>query len=367
MMIIEATLAPPERARAGATGLALLVNGRPVRDRVLARAVANSYGSILDGGRYPMGVVWIDLPPELVDVNVHPQKAEVRFTDARGVFDAITRELHRSLGKAFGLPELGASPFARARLTPPTLKALQDSALAARNAVTAPAPPGQATLEPPTTLPRDAAIPPALPLPLPETNLFAPRGVYGSLHYIGQVRGTFLLCEGEDGLYVLDQHAAAERVTFDRLRRAYAAQSVKTQRLLVPELVELAESDVSLFDERAEDIARLGLELRPVGAGALAVHGVPAILRRAEPSRLVRDLASELSREGGRAFRGAVDLVLATMACHGSLRAGDAVAPAEAQALLAALDDVDFAGHCPHGRPIVTRMAWGDLERRVGR
>src|SRR6185503_18076509 len=100
---IEAMLAPPERARAGATGLSLLVNGRPVRDRVLARAVAHAYGSVLEAGRYPVGVVWLDLPPELVDVNVHPQKAEVRFTDGRGVFDAFTRELHVLLARAFGL------------------------------------------------------------------------------------------------------------------------------------------------------------------------------------------------------------------------------------------------------------------------
>src|SRR5204863_8314454 len=105
-------LGPPERARAGATGLALLVNGRHVRDRLLARAVAHAYGSVLDGGRYPVGVVWLEIPPELVDVNVHPQKAEVRFADARGVFDAITRELHSGLSRAFALPALPASPFA---------------------------------------------------------------------------------------------------------------------------------------------------------------------------------------------------------------------------------------------------------------
>ena len=107
---IEAMLAPPERARAGATGLALLVNGRPVRDRVLARAVAHAYGSVLEGGRYPVGVVWLDLPSELVDVNVHPQKAEVRFTDGRSVFDAITRELHAGLAHAYGLRDLGGNP-----------------------------------------------------------------------------------------------------------------------------------------------------------------------------------------------------------------------------------------------------------------
>lgn len=386
---LEAMLAPPERARSGATGLALLVNGRAVRDRVLARAVANAYGSVLDGGRYPVGVVWLDLPSELVDVNVHPQKAEVRFTDARGVFDAITRELHAGLSHAFGLPELGVNPFVlaaqqaqmHARLAAPTLKALGDAAAEARILVTGGA--GQhitalpPTASPPTTLPRPDPHPlpaenlflePSPPSsPPPSSELFARKGLYGALRFAAQMRGTFLLCEGDDGLYVLDQHAAAERVTFDRLRRAHGARAVATQRLLIPEVIELPAMEVALLEEHAAEVMRLGVEVRAVGDSAVAVHAVPQILSRAEPARVVRDLASEISRAGGRAFGGAVDLVLATMACHGSIRAGDAVSPEEARALLVALDDVDFAGHCPHGRPVVMRLSWTELERRVGR
>lgn len=371
---IEAMLAPPERARSGATGLSILVNGRPVRDRQLVRAVSQSYGSVLESGRYPLGVVWIDVPPEVVDVNVHPQKAEVRFSDARGLFDAVTRELHDALAHAFGLPALGAhpqAPFVRPQQVP-TLRALEGHAQAAIAAT-------RSFIEPP-----DRAL-------LPEGNLFtvladraaapfrgepsgsvpsAPPsevGGYASLRYVGQVRGTFLVCEGTDGLYVLDQHAAAERVTFDRLRRSYAARGVAMQRMLVPELVELSPSDVALLEENAEEVSKLGVEVRAVGDSAVAVHGVPDLLVRADPTRLVRDLVAEVSRAAGRPFRGAVDLVLATMACHGSVRAGDAISPVEVDALLRALDDVDFGGHCPHGRPLVMRMPFAELERKVGR
>ena len=370
---IEAMLAPPERARSGATGLSILVNGRPVRDRQLARAVSQAYGSVLEAGRYPLGVVWVDVPPEVVDVNVHPQKAEVRFSDARGLFDAVTRELHDALAHAFGLPALGAhsqAPFHRPQV--PTLRALEGHAQAAMAAV-------RAIIEPP-----DRAL-------LPEGNLFTaladrepapfrveapgaapsgpPRevGGYASLRYVGQVRGTFLVCEGPDGLYVLDQHAAAERVTFDRLRRSHAARGVAMQRMLVPELVELSPGEVAMLEENAAEVSRLGVEVRAVGDSAVAVHGVPDLLVRADPSRLVHDLVAEVSRAAGRPFRGAIDLVLATMACHGSVRAGDAISPVEVEALLRALDDVDFAGHCPHGRPLVMRMPFAELERRVGR
>ena len=426
---IEAMLAAPERARSGATGLSLLVNGRPVRDRVLARAVANAYGSVLEGGRYPVGVVWLDLPTELVDINVHPQKAEVRFTDGRGVFDGITRELHAVLARAFGLPEIGGNPFARPRPAAPTPEALGGAAATARELFSDAQP---MTMQPPTMvsrpdppaalLPEDNLFtavrrPPSLELaprapaevglrpalnalelepswttssdaglrPLrvdavrpspnvhliaeapPSTSLFNRPGLYATLRFVGQMRATFLVCEGDDGLYVLDQHAAAERVTFNRLRRAFASRSIATQRLLVPELVELPPSDVAVLEEHADEVARMGVEVRAVGDGAVAVHAVPAILARGEPARIVRDLTSELSRAGGRAFGGAVNLVLATMACHGSIRAGDTVSPEEARALLAALDEVDFAGHCPHGRPVVMRLAWNELERRVGR
>jgi DNA mismatch repair protein MutL len=365
---IEAMLAPPERARAGATGLSLLVNGRPVRDRVLARAVAQAYGSVLEGGRYPVGVVWIDLPPELVDVNVHPQKAEVRFRDGRFVFDAIARELHEGLARAFGLAPLGPNPFAAHGRGPlgvtPTLR-------------TGEFPQPRALAETVSTRATTTTL--AAPAPLPETNLFAAEaapglfdgpGVYARLRFVGQVHATYLVCEGDDALYVIDQHAAAERVTFDRLRRARAEQAVPMQRLLVPEVVELSASEVAAFEENASEVLRLGVEVRAVGETAVAVHGVPSLLARAEPARIARDLAAEVARASSgaaRPFAGAVDLVLATMACHGSVRAGDAVSPEEAAALLTGLDQVDFAGHCPHGRPLVMRMAWSELGRRVGR
>ena len=375
---IEAMLAAPERARSGATGLSLLVNGRPVRDRQLARAVAHSYGSVMESGRYPVGVVWIDLPSELVDVNVHPQKAEVRFTDARGVLDAVTRELHAVLGAAFNLPDVGQSPFAhfgardprpdtRERFELPTLTSLSAAAERALGLASSPL---SASLAPEASLAPGARLAPG-PIPLPETNLFvsvAERpALYGAMRFVGQVHGMYLLCEGADGLYVIDQHAAAERVTFDRLRNAHGAREIAMQRLLVAEVVEMPPADVAVLEENAAEVAALGVEVRAVGDGAVAVHALPALLKKPDPARVVRDLAAELSKQGGRELSGAIDLVLATMACHGSIRAGDAIAPAEAQALLVALDKVDFAGHCPHGRPIVMRLPWNELERRVHR
>jgi DNA mismatch repair protein MutL len=400
-MRVEAHLAPPERARAGTVALHLFVNGRPVKDRQLARAVANAYGSVLEPGRYPVGVVYIELPPEQVDVNVHPQKAEVRFQDARALFDALVRELHASLARAFAIPALPGRggwipPAARGGVQPaaasmPTTWHAGDVGTrgapgdvrrdppfvpapgGARGSTSEPDPWGLAAPDvssppPPVNEGLFLAIPePASAPPDAAPTLFARPGFYGSLHFLAQLRATFLLCEGDDALYILDQHAAAERVTFDRLRRAFAERSVAVQRLLVPEVVELVPAEVAVLEDAQDEVLSLGVELRAVGTSAVAVHSVPQLLARARPERIVRDLAAELGRAAKRPFRDAADLVLATMACHGSIRAGDAIAPDEARALLAALDRVDFAGHCPHGRPVVTRTAFEELERRVGR
>ncbi|AUX38356.1 MULTISPECIES: DNA mismatch repair endonuclease MutL [Sorangium] len=465
-LTVEAFVSRPERARSGAGWLWMFVNGRHVRDRSLARSIALAYGSVLEPGRYPIGAVFIDLPPELVDVNVHPQKAEVRFADGRAVADALYKIVAAQVAAAFGLPapapggfqgrkgklfEDAASPPGDAwvwssgpsagapaagapseRQEPPAdpwglggdlvgippgrpeaarpgsatsgvgapaqLGVWDDIALPERRdgavgPAIAPGAPGIAPEEPaaalggpanvpgglataqggPAAVPGGPAnVPGAPPVPYPTGSgavLAAAERVlaWKSLRFLAQVRNTYFVCEGPDGIYFLDQHAAAERVTFHRLRAAYDGRDVATQKLLFPVLVPAAPAEVSLVEEAQEAIARLGLDVRPAGAAQLAVHAVPTLLRRAAPERLVRDLVDELSHSGERAFSGAVDLALATMACHGSLRAGDPVAPDEARALLAALDEVDFAGHCPHGRPIVMRVGWPELEHRVGR
>ena len=361
---IEAHLGPPERARAGALALHLLVNGRPARDRALARAVAHAYGSVLEPGKYPVGAAYVDLPLHLVDVNVHPQKAEVRFADGRALFEAVTRELHTALAQAFSVPALGST---RGWSTMRSSKG-SDQAGAPPAAPYRPDGAGPGVASPMSIAdPWNASLSERTHVTSSDADLFEGTRFYGSLELLGQARSTFLVCRGNDGLYVLDQHAAAERVTFHRLRRAYVARAVATQRLLIPEVVELQPSDVAILDEHGAAIAALGVELRATGPSAVAVHAVPALLARPRPERIARDLVAEFGGALMRPFGEAVDRVLATMACHGSVRAGDALSREEASALLRALDEVDFAGHCPHGRPVVTRIGYDELERRVGR
>jgi len=190
---------------------------------------------------------------------------------------------------------------------------------------------------------------------------------WSSLRFVAQLRQTFLLCEGPAGIYVLDQHAAAERVAFQRLLDQYRAQTMAAQTLLFPASVELTQEEVELVEQRAAEIAAVGLDVRVRGRTQVTVHAIPRLLQRASPERLLCDLVGEMARSGGRGFSAAIEHALSLMACHGSLRAGDAISPSEAQALLGALDTVDFAGHCAHGRPVVAVVSYNELERKVGR
>lgn len=423
-LTIEAYLGRPERAKAGANGLRLFCNARPIRDRALLQSVAQAYGSVLERGRYPRGVVYLNLAQALVDVNVHPQKTEVRFADPRAVADALYDVVSKELQSAFSLPPAaGGARWSRpsiaassgaagpsnlssvpAASAPPNSDAVTSErsslpfssirpslhAPIARESTNLRAPPtmrlpfntsGEHALDPGASLASDKRPPPpsspewgALPSqPASGPNLRVRRvsdtgGEIGwsRLQFVAQVRNLYLLCEGEDGLFIIDQHAAAERVAFDKLKRQIESDKLASQVLLFPVTVQLEPSLVELVESHHDQIARLGFELRVRSERSVSVHQVPRLLHKADPERLVVDLLGELGRRD-RGFSEELDLVLATMACHGALRAGDPVAPDEAQALLRALDDVRFSGHCPHGRPILTFTPWSELERKVGR
>ncbi len=412
---VEALLSPPERARSGATGLHLLVNGRAVRDRVLARSIAMAYGSVLDPGRYPFGVVWVDLPSDEVDVNVHPQKAEVRFSRGRELYDDVTRVVASQLADAFRAPPSASfldsaivsnlfpsPPTETAGDVDPATRALSETmarkvspyATSARQDG-AQDPWGLGELEVPATVAYDhvpllsrnaESAPPTRPEPyvpsLRASTLAsvdaqdvaraidaarAADNTYSALKFVAQVRATYLICEGQDGIYVLDQHAAAERVNFAKLRAAFAKREVARQQLLVPEVVQVRSAEGELVEETREELLALGVDARTIGDGRVAIHGVPTMLAKVAPEQILRDVLDELAKTGERKFGDAVDLVLATMACHGSVRAGDALHPDECRALLRDLDGIDFAGYCPHGRPIVTVLTYIELEKKVGR
>jgi len=334
----------PEAHRPTAAGLHLFVNRRPVRDRLLRHALLETYRDVLPRGRYPTAVLFLELPPEEVDVNVHPAKWEVRFGHPTAVHRLVVRGVREALA---GRRWIGGAPPPDTAVREP---GASDWTFAGRPA------------------PREVALPLA---PAAPPSAEAPPLRYGSLRLLGQAHATYLVAETDDGLVLIDQHAAHERVLYERLRAAWSAGGVERQALLATESVELSPDGVARIAAAADALARLGFEIDVFGAQAVAVRAIPALLAGRDPAALVRQLADRLGADGGAGEGpGAPDAaaaLFASLACHAARRAGDRLDPREQQALLAALDTIPFAPTCPHGRPVAVPIRRAELERRFGR
>jgi DNA mismatch repair protein MutL len=365
---VHGVASSPDRSQATGRALYLYVNGRYVRDRGAAHAALRAYAGTLPHGRFPAGILFIELPPSRVDVNVHPQKLEVRFADSRAVYDAVFHAVSESLRAApwlrHGLPgPAGAEPGG---MVPAPVAAEEVASVLAEARALART---ESTALPPVGA--NGAF--AFPLPRPGDESESPTaraaGYFGSLRYVGQHARTYLLCEAPGGaLVVVDQHASHERLLFHRLREAWRARKLGVQPLLIPQVVTLTPALARALEGAAEELGAVGLDIEPFGGDAFAVKGAPAALAGADLGSLLRDLAQQLEQvECGAALDAAVHDLLATMACHSAVRANQELGADEARALLDGLDAIDFKGRCPHGRPVVFELSLHDLERRVGR
>ena len=346
----------------------LFVNGRPVQDRSLSGAVRAGYGDTLPRGRYPMAALFLELPVESLDVNVHPAKTEVRFRDAAGVrsllVGAISAQLLDDGVRSTGEGAMTASRlFAAGRQGP--------AGFAAPPAASYAAPPRdwQAPLSPQAPRP-DPSMIPDLPPSAPPSAEIAGEVVSDTL--LGAARAqlhkTYIVAETGDGITIIDQHAAHERLVMERMKAAMAADGVAVQALLIPEVVDLPADQREAVLGQAAFLGGLGLEIEEFGEGSVLVRGVPALLGTPDAARMVRDIAEELVELGGsRTLEDRLAHVLATIACHGSVRAGRRLNDAEMNALLREMEATPNSGQCNHGRPTWVRLSLADVERLFGR
>lgn len=362
----------PDHSEATGRSIYLFVNGRYFRDRSAAHAVLRAYMGTLPGGRYPAGALFVEIPLDRVDVNVHPQKLEVRFAEPREVQEALHRAVAEALRTAPWLRTGGAGHASGAAGIPPAPAGGWGSEVRERDDAASVLTLARA-LHPPEgsgASPLQAGAAPALPFTVADGEGGSrPAGYFGSLRFIGQHARTYLLCEGAGGrLVVIDQHASHERMLFHRLREAARARTLAVQPFLIPQVVTLSPAAARSLEAHGEEIARLGLEVEPFGGESFAVKGAPAALAGVEVAPLLTDLADQLGElDRGTAVDDAFHGLLATMACHAAVRAHQDLAPEEARALLDGLDAVDFKARCPHGRPVVMELELAELERRVGR
>ncbi len=376
---VHAFLAAPELAQSTSRALQLFVGRRPVRDRGLVHAVSMGYGELVARGRYPVAVVYVDVPDPDLDVNVHPQKLEVRFADAQAVYAAVRHTVVRAAAEASWLqqaqlrspgpvalrtwaPAAGSGPVRGARAS----ELAENYARATTRTLVSMRSPRLGEQAP--TAPRTAPVPTIEPSAASASEADGPDGFFGQLRYIGQLDLTYLVCEREGELVLLDQHAAHERVAFHRLKERYSERAMPVQRLLFPRTVDLDSAQAAVAGEAREELASMGFELEPFGGDTWAVKSVPADVREHQVEGVLRALLGELAaHEGSRAVDERIDNALATIACHSVVRAGDALGVAEAEALLSSLDGIDFRGFCPHGRPVLLRMSTSEIARRFGR
>jgi DNA mismatch repair protein MutL len=384
-MRLRGWIARPVYSRASADQQYLYVNGRAVRDRSVAHAVKQAYADVLFHGRQPAYVLFLDVDPRRVDVNVHPAKHEVRFRDSRAIHEFVYRTLHAALadtraGAAAGISvdmpvDMGIDP-ATGEITP---------SMASAGLASAAAYPGQPVARP------DAS---AWNRPMPQTGLGLrvedARAAYSALYgastapqpavrplpeavegevpplgyAIAQLHGIYILSETIDGLIVVDMHAAHERIGYEKLKSAHDSIGLRMQPLLVPQAIAVSEREAETAEREADTLAALGFEITRSGPQALALRGVPALLADGEVEALFRDVIADLVEHGAsRRVAGARDELLATMACHGAVRANRRLSLPEMNALLREMEATERSGQCNHGRPTWAKFTLGEIDR----
>ena len=355
-MRLHGWIAQPAYNRASADQQYLYVNGRSVRDRNVSHAIRQAYADVLFHGRHPAYVLFLELDPRGVDVNVHPAKHEVRFRESRLVHDFVYRTLHAVLAEtragSAGMPMQQQAPWQSWSMPPP-----QQSAMGLR---VSDAPSAYAALY----APRDAdgsieQIPASMPMPDD-----APGGMPPLGFAIAQLHGIYILAENADGLIVVDMHAAHERIGYEKLKAAHDGSGLRTQPLLVPTGMAVCEREAEIAEREAGTLAQLGFEVQRSGPQSLLLRSVPALLAHGDVEALLRDVLADLREHGStRRVAETRDELLATMACHGAVRANRRLSVPEMNALLREMEATERSGQCNHGRPTWTRFNLAEIDR----
>ena len=353
----------------------LFVNGRPVKDRMLTGVVRAAYQDFLARDRHPMVALFVDLDPEGVDVNVHPAKTEVRFRDAGGVRGLMVSALRHALAAAGHRASTTVAGYALGRAQAEPQAGFLWQAPQTGGHVQRPAMPPELREAAEPFRPRgfvpEAGAPDAPPAGRVETGPVPAPGELAE-YPLGaaraQVHETYIIAQTADGIVIVDQHAAHERLVYEAMKRQMAEGGVRRQALLIPDIVELSEDEAHRVTSRAEELAALGLEIEPFGPGAIAVRATPALFGEMDAAGLIRDLADDFAEyEAGLTLSERFEEVMGNMACRSSIRAGRRLNADEMNALLRQMEATPHSGQCNHGRPTYVELKLADIERLFGR
>jgi DNA mismatch repair protein MutL len=366
---IEGFISKPESTRASAKHMYYYVNKRFVRDYLINHAVMTAYTRVIEPRRYPCVVLFVDLPADDVDVNVHPTKMEVRFRDPHSVYNGIAKIISAVLAGASPVPRTPSFATSgrggKAGLYQPRIeealkrytvisggdKLLFDKNFAQRASQIGDAPAG------------------VIPAFAENEKSDAGKITFADLKYIGQADGTYLIFSSAQGILIMDQHAAHERILFEKLRNEAAPDAaVAAQRLLIPEILSLSPKDFSLLTSNRQSFAEAGIEIEPFGSGSVAVKSMPVLLAHCAPREVIIDMLEEWGDAGGLSDpKDKKERIFALLACKGAVKAHQSLSPAEVATLCKDLDACPFSSTCPHGRPVYVCFGYADMEKMFKR
>lgn len=358
LFTLSGTIAAPMAAKSDARGMHFFVNKRMISDRKLIFAVKTAFRTLLQVGQNPVCALKIEMPSEEVDVNVHPRKAEVRFRDERGVIGCLINSVGEYLSQTPWLRTEIAEPTASTTLAPVNYFLPRDDKSKYDYLLTSST---EAKRNPSYGVASFSMASPPPFLNMQKKLLNANR--FSDLRVVGQIRATYLLTESEDGLVIIDQHAAHERVMFERIRNK-KVKALSSSALLIPISITLDFSDMTLFEEHREEFKSIGIDVEVFSEDTIVVRALPDFVKNADVKKLISDMISDLSQHGKTATADKFfEHVCATLACHSAIRAGQKMNKEEIDALLMDLDGIEFSAHCPHGRPIVKSFSGIEIKK----
>ena len=340
---IGAYLAPSDVSRTRGDRIFVYVNKRNIRDRLLTRALIEGYGQRLMKGRYPQAVLFIEIEPALVDVNVHPTKQEVRFHENRFVYQSLTSVVERALRRHFSVP---SHPGFAERMK-------EDAPLGGRSMMAE-----AAQAYGPFEGEEGISFQPNRQEPFP---------LKDRPHILGQLNNTYILCQARDGLLLVDQHAAHERIVYERLKKSYESAEIEGQPFLIPPRLELSVKEGRMIRGKLDQLAALGLEMEHFGGNTFLLRSVPSVLVNVRWESFLSELIPVLEQEGVQSGDRGLDRIWTLMACHGAIRAGHRLSQPEMESLLDQLEETDLPTNCPHGRPVSQKLTYDDLEKMFKR
>lgn len=366
-MRLSGFISPPSVQRSTAAGLYIYINGRFVRDKVVRHAILQGYSTFIMRGRYPLAILFIEIAPGEVDVNVHPAKSEVRFRNSKTVHSLVSSAVERAMRKREWLGGSQTAPDMAERVREAAAEyVVKNERLPLSGGYSS----------------REGDFPPrdddlnsggrrdtGHELPKAEERAEAEvKGYFSSLDVIGQLNEMYILCQGGEGMLIIDQHAACERIAYEELKAGYDKRSFRVQQLLIPEMLDLPPRESSALEENMEDISRLGFDMEHFGGRSYVIKAVPSILGTKGVNRMIADMASELADgPASRSFADALDSIIKRLACHSVVRGRRRMTHDEMRSLLKRMDAAGIVPHCPHGRPAHIDIPVSEIEKRFER